>query len=177
MPAGIKKCTVAMIKEYKQTFKQGDVESRFYITVSNTLLSEKYEMRKPKSYIGIEYVKKEIPVLPPVTMIASKIKIIPIRKVKDVYKDIFDIHALLKFGDSRVKESDIVDVLTKSGSKIKKSELFQKFKVTSGIDGAKNAIKLPALSKEKYLNEWNPIHRHVKELVVKLLEQAKMLQC
>lgn len=176
VPDNIKKCTVAITKEYKQSFKHGEVESKFYVTISNTLDLPKHELRKPKSYIGIEYVKEKIPVLPPAPIIASKVRIIPIRKVKDLYKDIFDVYALLKLGDCSVQKSDIVEILSKNQFKIKKFDLLEKLKAASGIDGAKNAIKLSSSAKDAYLSEWDSIHDYVKALTLEVLEKANMLE-
>jgi hypothetical protein len=132
-------------------------------------------MRKPKSYIGIEYVKEEVPVLSPALIIAGKIMIIPHRKVKDMYKDIFDIYALLNSSDVSVNESEIVTALVATDSRIMKSELFQKFKETSDAGNARNAIKLPSESRSTYLKDWNSINAFVKKEALTVLEIAGML--
>lgn len=74
IPTDMKRCTVALLKRYSQSFSAGDVEPEFYVTISNTLPSIKYEWRKPKSYIGIEYVKEQVPILSPELIIAGKIR-------------------------------------------------------------------------------------------------------
>ncbi len=172
VPADLKRCTVALLKRYRQSFKSGDVDPEFYVSISNTLASSKYEMRKPKSYIGIEYVKQEVPILSPAVIIASKIRIIPYRKIKDLYKDIFDIYALLKLSDSSVDESDIASALPASESSVRKTDLFSKFKETSDAGNARNAIKLPSESRRKYLEDWKSINSFVKREVLRILERA-----
>jgi predicted nucleotidyltransferase component of viral defense system len=175
VPAELKKCTVALLKRYSQSFKSGDVDPEFYVTISNTLASSRYEMRKPKSYIGIEYVKEEVPVLPPALIIASKIRIIPHRKVKDLYKDIFDMYALLKLSDMPVDEAEIVAALSASGSRVRKPELFQRFKETSDAGNARNAIKLPSESRRNYLEDWKSVNSFVKKEALTVLERAGIL--
>jgi len=175
VPADLKKCTVALLKRYDQSFKSGEVDPEFYLTISNTLPSNRYEMRKPKSYIGIEYVKEEVPVLPPSLIIASKIRIIQHRKIKDLYKDIFDIYALLKLSDVSVDESEIVAALSVNGSRVRRPGLFQRFKETSDAGNARNAIKLPAESRRSYLEDWESINSFVKKEALTVLERAGML--
>ena len=175
VPADLKKCTVALLKRYSQSFKSGAISQEFYVTISNTLDLGRYEMRKPKSYIGIEYVKEEVPVLPPALIIASKIRIIPHRKIKDLYKDIFDIFALLKLSDLSVDEAEIVAALSATGSRVRKPELFQKFKETSDAGNARNAIKLPSESRRNYLEDWNSVNSFVKQEALTVLERAGML--
>jgi len=175
IPASLKRCTVAFLKQYRQSFKSGDVNPEFYVTVSNTLAFDRYEMRRPKSYIGIEYVKREVPVLPPALIIASKIRIIPQRKIKDLYKDVFDIFALLKRADTAADEAEVVAALSAMNSRIKRYELFQKFKETSDADNARNAIKLPSESRRSFLEDWSSINTFVKEWALTVLERAGML--
>ena len=98
---------------------------------------------KPKSYISANYVKGEIPVLPAPHIIAGKMQIIPHRPVKDLYKDIFDIYALMKLSDARVTRQELVASLKVARLKLTPNVLYEPFKETSGADGAKNAIKLP----------------------------------
>ncbi len=175
VPDELKKCTLALLKRYRQSFKTGNVDPEFYVTISNTLAFGKYEMRKPKSYIGIEYVKEEVPVLSPALIIASKIRIIRHRKVKDMYKDIFDIYALFNSSDISVDEAEIVNALAATGSSVRKPELFQKFRETSDAGNARNAIKLPSESRSSYLKNWNAINAFVKKKALTVLERARML--
>lgn len=175
IPANAHKCTAALLKGYKQSFKAGDVDSEFYVTISNTLKFEKYEMRKPKSYIGIEYVKGEIPVLSAALIIAGKIRIIPHRKLKDRYKDVFDIYALLNLSDASVDESDIIIPLSSSGSRIRRSAIFEKFKETSDSGNARNAIRLPSESRQAYLANWKDINSFVMEETFRVLGSAGIL--
>ena len=175
VPAELKKCTLALLNRYDQSFKSGEVGSEFYLTISNTLASGRYEMRKPKSYIGIEYVKQEVPVLHPSLIIARKIRILTHRKIKDRYKDIFDIYALLKLSDLSVDESEIVAALSVGGSRVQRPELFESFKETSDAGNARNAIKLPAESRRKYLEDWGSINSFVKREALTVLERAGML--
>ncbi|HVC27569.1 MAG TPA: nucleotidyl transferase AbiEii/AbiGii toxin family protein [Nitrososphaerales archaeon] len=175
VPAELKRCTVALLKRYIQSFKSGDVDPEFYVTVSNTLAFGKYEMRKPKSYIGVEYVKEEVPVLSPALIIASKVRIIPHRKVKDLYKDVFDIYALFNSSDISVDDSEIIAALSATGSRVRKPELFQRFKETSDPRNARNAIKLPSESRRSYLEDWKSMNAFVKKKAITVLEGAGML--
>jgi predicted nucleotidyltransferase component of viral defense system len=175
VPAGMKKGTVALLERYRQSFRSGDVDPEFYVTISNTLAFGRFEMRRPKSYIGIEYVRNEVPVLPPALIVASKIRVIPYRKVKDLYKDIFDIFALLKLADSTVDGAEVVAALSATNSRVKKHDLFEKFKETSDASNAKSAIKLPSESRRSYLGDWSSINSFVKDWVLVVLERAGML--
>jgi predicted nucleotidyltransferase component of viral defense system len=175
VPADLKKCTVALLKRYQQSFKSGDVTPEFYVTISNTFAFDTYEMRKPRSYIGIEYVKEDVPVLPPALIVASKIRIIPNRKIKDLYKDIFDIFALLRLSGLSVREGEIVARLREIGSRVRKSEVFEKFTETSDAGNARSAIKLPSESRRSYLKDWDSMHSFVKKVVLRVLQRAKVL--
>ncbi len=172
VPAGLEKCTVALIKHYQQSFSLVSVEPEFYVTMSNTLSSVRYELRKPKSYIGIEYVKEKVPILTPALIIASKIRSIRTRKLKDLYKDIFDIYALLKLSDASVNDAEVVSALSVPKTQMQKAEIYQKFKESSDKDNAKNAIKLPKESRQKYLTEWKHINSFVRDKTFGLLESA-----
>lgn len=175
IPRGLNKCTAAFVKKYNQAFQQADVGSEFYVTISNISPITKYEMRTPKSYIGTEYVKAKIPVLPATEIIAGKIQIIPHRRVKDLYKDIFDVYCLLKLGDAPIAESEIVDSLSKGSSKIARSRLFDRFKETSSASNARSAIKLPASSRDRYLRDWISMNPFVRNETIRFLKSARML--
>ena len=175
VPAGLKRCTVALLKRYDQSFRSGDVEPEFYVTISNTLSSIKYELRKPKSYIGIDYVKEEVPILSPALLIAGKIRIIPYRKIKDLYKDIFDIYALLKLSDSSIDESEITSALSRARAMVRKADLFNRFKETSNVGNARNAIKLPSESRRRYLDDWRSVNSFVRKEALTILERARAL--
>lgn len=176
VPADLKRCTVALLKRYHQSFRSGDVDPEFYVTISNTLSSMKCEWRRPKSYIGIDYVEKEVPVLSPELLIAGKIRIIPHRKVKDLYKDIFDIYTLFNLSDSSVEESKIISTLSTARLGVRKTVLFSRFKETSDPSNARNAIKLPKESRLKYLGDWKIINSFVKQKVLTILQQARALE-
>ncbi len=175
VPAGLEKCTVALTKQYHQSFSLASVEPEFYVTISNTLSTVRYELRKPKSYIGIEYVKEKIPILAPALIIASKIRAIPTRKLKDLYKDIFDIFALFELGDASFKDTEVVSALSVSNTQLKRGEIYQKFKESSDKNNAKNAIKLPKESREEYLKKWKHINFFVRNKTLSLLERAAAL--
>jgi predicted nucleotidyltransferase component of viral defense system len=174
-PKSLKKCTIALTKHYKHHFSYFDVQPEFYVTVSNTMLVGRKELRKPKSYIKIQYVKEAVPVLSPGTIITSKILALPTRKLKDFYKDIFDIYALFKWGEVSVDEKEIDQRLSKSGYKIERTEVFTKFKLSSDQANARNAIKLPTVSRSKYLNDWASINEFVKSKVMERLERSRIL--
>lgn len=163
VPEDLKRCTVAFTRSYSQSFKLGDVPSEFYITVTNVQPPESFEMRRPKSYISADYVKGEIPILDATRIVSSKMQIIPFRPVKDLYKDIFDIYALMRLSDTKVSEEGLVESLREARLKLGSSKLYERFKQTSGVDGAKNAIKLPRGARRSYLEDWTTIHDFVKD--------------
>ncbi len=175
VPADLRRGTVALTKRYSQSFRSGEVEPEFYVTISNTLPSIRYEMRKPKSYIGFEYIRGEVPVLSPAQIIASKIRIITHRKTKDLYKDVFDIYALFKFSDSSVDQSEVVAAFSATASTSRKSDLFKRFKETSDVGNARNAIRLPLVSKQKYLGDWKSINYFVRQEALTIVERAGAL--
>ncbi len=175
VPTDLRQCTVALVRSYHQSFKLGDVPPEFSITVTNTHPPKSFEMRKPKSYISVDYVKGEIPVLPASQIIAGKMQIIPHRPVKDLYKDIFDIYALTKLSDARVTRPELVASLKEARVKLTPSILYERFKETSGADGAKNAIKLPKEARRTYLDNWDGIYAFVKEETFAVMKAAGCL--
>ncbi len=174
-PANIKKCTLAFAREYRQAFKHGEVEPKFYVTVSNTSSIATWESKKPKSYIGIDYVKQPVPVLSPIALVTGKILALPTRKTKDVYKDVFDIYALFNWGDTEVDEGKLEEELSKTGSKIGEKDIQKKFKVTSNEANARSAIKLPSESRKRYLADWKSINIFVRNKTLKLLTDSDVL--
>ncbi|MCL4517775.1 MAG: nucleotidyl transferase AbiEii/AbiGii toxin family protein [Thaumarchaeota archaeon] len=176
LPKDLTKCTLALTKRYTQAFKFGDMPSEFYVTICNTYRLDKLEMRRPKSYIGFEYVKKEIPVLPAAQIIAGKIMIIPRRTVKDLYKDIFDVYCLMKHSGLSIERSEIVAAMLGSRIRMQRSEIYEKFKETSSASNARNAIKLPSGSKADYLKDWGSINSFVKNEALALLGSAKLVK-
>jgi predicted nucleotidyltransferase component of viral defense system len=171
----VKKCTVAFVKKYNQSFKLGEVAPEFYLTVSNTLAFNTFHTRKPKSFIGVEYVKGEVPVLQPAVIIAEKVRIIPHRKTKDLYKDIFDIYALFNLSDTEIRDSQIVTMLAATGLKVSRYQLLSRFKETSDPSNARNAIKLPTHSRMSYLKDWCGINSFVRDKVLDFSRAAGML--
>ena len=176
IPSKVEKCTIALIKRYRQAFGLGGLDPEFYVTISNTFPSIKWDLRKPKSYIGIDYVKEVIPILSPNLIIASKIRALPTRKIKDFYKDIFDIHALFDLSDVGVDETEITSALSAPRLMIQKSEVYDKFRETSSEENAKTAIRLPRESKNKYLADWKHTNSAVKEMTLRVLEKVGALQ-
>ncbi len=172
VPADVEKCTIALTKHYRQSFSVAGMDPEFYVTVSNTLTRVRYELRKPRSYIGIEYVKESIPILSPELIISSKIRAIGTRKVKDFYKDVFDIYALLKLSDALVDEAAIVSALSTPRLRIRRANVYSKFKESSDEDNARNAIKLPTESRKKYLMKWKHMNSLVREMTLSVLEKA-----
>lgn len=173
--ADVKKCTIALTKHYRQSFSLTGVDPEFYVTISNTFTPIRCELRKPRSYIGIEYVKETIPILSPDLIIASKIRAISTRKIKDFYKDVFDIYALLKLSDTLVNEAAIVSALSTPRLRIRRADVFDKFKESSDEDNARNAIKLPTESRKTYLKKWKHMNSLVKEMTLGVLERAGAL--
>ncbi len=173
VPTSLEKCTAALTKHYQQSFSLAGVQSEFYVTVTNTLAPVRYELRRPKSYIGIEYVREKIPILNPALIIANKIRAIRTRKLKDLYKDIFDIYALFELGDASFDDKEVVSALSGRETQVKRAEIYQKFKEASDKDNAKNAIKLPRQSREEYLTKWKHINSFAKDKTLALLERAR----
>lgn len=174
-PSDVKKCTIAFTKSYSQSFRYYDVPPEFYVTVSNTIDIGEMKHKKPKSYIPIEYVKGLIPVLSPATIIASKIVALPVRKIKDFYKDVFDIYALFNKSEDPVNEEDLVQRLSNSGAKIAEAEVRGKFKQSSDRNNARNAIKLPSTSRDKYLGDWNSMNTFVRNKALEHLQSSGIL--
>jgi len=163
------------LKKYNQSFKLGEVAPEFYLTVSNTLAFNTFHTRKPKSFIGVEYVKCEVPVLQPAVIIAEKVRIIPHRKTKDLYKDIFDIYALFNLSGTEIRDSQIVTMLAATGLKVSRYQLLSRFKETSDPSNARNAIKLPTHSRTSYLKDWCGINSFVRDKVLDFSRAAGML--
>jgi predicted nucleotidyltransferase component of viral defense system len=176
VPTSLEKCTAALTKHYQQSFSLAGVESEFSVTVTNTLTPVRHELRKPKSYIGIEYVKEKIPILAPALIIASKIRAVRTRKLKDLYKDIFDIYALFKLSDASFDDKQIISALSDPTMQLKKAEIYGKFKESSDKDNARSAIKLPKESRQKYLKDWKYINSFVKNKTLALLDRAGALR-
>jgi predicted nucleotidyltransferase component of viral defense system len=172
IPAGFFKGTLAFTRTYQQQFKLGAVPPEFYVTVCNDLKIEGIEMRRPRSYIPIDYVKEDVPVLPAEVIIASKIRILNTRQVKDLYKDLFDIHAL--YENFSVKDDLVVNSLKQFAPKISEHEVHERIKHASHVDEARRAIKLPK-NGSAILNNWKEVTTHLRTKVITLLKDASCL--
>ncbi len=175
-PDSLKRGTIAFTKEYHQAFQGSEVDPKFFVTICNSIAPVTFEPRKPKSYIGIEYVKGEIPILSPELIIAGKILALQHRKIKDFYKDVFDIHALLKLSGTTVHIDKVIGPLATSNLIFTENEVHDKFKESSNYDNARNAIKLPSQSREKYLKDWGTINSFVKGWTIGVLTKAGVLK-
>ncbi len=175
LPSQIKKGTIAFTKSYSQAFRSAEIPSEFYVTVSNVAKLRIVKLRQPKSYIGTDYVKAAIPILSPETIMAGKMAIIQIRRIKDLYKDIFDIYAMFNSSDERVDEQELVESLSKTGHEIAESIVRKRFRESSGRENALNAIKLPTESRHEYLQSWKSINTYVRNKTLESLTRAGIL--
>jgi len=130
-------------------------------------------MRRPRSYIPIDYVKADIPVLEAEVIIASKIKILPVRQVKDLYKDLFDIHAL--YTNSSVSDARVVSSLRQVAPRISEYVVHERIKHASHVDEAKRAIKLPK-NGGAILKDWKAITTNLRLKIIGLLKDASCLK-
>jgi hypothetical protein len=172
IPAGFSNGTLAFTRSYQQQFKLGAVPPEFYVTVCNDLKIQEIQMRRPKSYIPIDYVKDDVPVLLAEVIIASKIKILNIRQVKDLYKDLFDIYAL--YGNSSINDDLVVNSLKEFAPRMSEHEVHERIKHASHVDEAKRAIKLPKNGSE-ILDNWKEVTTNLRTKVISLLKNASRL--
>jgi predicted nucleotidyltransferase component of viral defense system len=172
LPSGFENGTVALTRNYEQHFKLTSVPPEFYVTVSNDHLTESFVMKRPKSYIPIEYVKADIPILPPEVIIASKIRALTVRSVKDVYKDLFDIHALYK--NERISDKRVMHSLQQFGPKLSEYEVYEAIKCASHEDEAKRAVKIPQEGMS-ILKDWKNTTKLLRAKILMLLKGASCL--
>lgn len=174
LPIGLKRATIALSRTYRQSFKIASVPPEFYVTVDNLRRIDATVKRRPRSYIPIEYVKEDIPVLPAETIIASKIAIIQIRPTKDLYKDLFDIHALCNKSDYPVTDGKIAEHLRAFSPKIPDRAIHERIKGASDESEARRAVKLP---KEGWqlLGGWKETTQSLRWKIVALLKEANCL--
>ncbi len=172
LPEHFRRGTMALTGKYVQHFKIGGVLPEFYATVSNELVIESFVMRRPMSYLPIDYVKEELPILPAEVIIASKIRIISVRPTKDVYKDLFDIHALYKY--QRISDEKVIESLRRFGPKISKYEILNRIRTASHEKEAKRAVKLPA-DGLNILENWGTTTKELRTKIISLLEEAACL--
>ena len=62
-----------------------------------------------------------------------------------------------------------------SRARVRKADLFNRFKETSDVANARNAIKLPSESRRKYLDAWKSINSFVKQEALTILDKARAL--
>ena len=173
LPEGFSKGTLAFTRSYLQQFKIGAVPPVFYVTVCNDLKINGIEMRRPRSYIPIDYVKGDVPVLQAEVIIASKIRILTVRQVKDLYKDLFDIYAL--YSNSSVNDDRVVSSLKQFTPRISEHEVHERIKHASHVDEAKRAIKLPK-NGSSILKDWKAITANLRSKIISLLKDASCLK-
>lgn len=173
LPEGFSKGTLAFTGHYQQQFKLASVPPVFYVTVSNDLKIGEVEMKRPRSYIPIDYVKGDVPVLQAEVIIASKIRILTVRAVKDLYKDLFDIYAL--YANSSVNDDRVVNSLKQFAPRMSEHEIHDRIKHASHEDEAKRAIKLP-MSGGAALKDWKEITANLRVKIISLLKDASCLK-
>ncbi len=173
LPESFSKGTLGFTGHYQQQFKLASVPPVFYITVCNDLKIEAVEMKRPRSYIPIDYVKGDVPVLQAEVIIASKIRILTVRPVKDLYKDLFDIYAL--YANSSVNDDRVVNSLKQFAPRMSEHEVHERIKHASHEDEAKRAIKLP-MSGGGLLKNWKEITANLRVKIIGLLKDASCLK-
>lgn len=172
-PSNFSRGTLAFTRHYMQQFKLASVPPEFYVTVCNDYEIDSVEMKRPRSYIPIEYVSGDLPVVPAEIIIASKVSIITVRPAKDLYKDLFDIHAL--YTNCDINHERVVMSLKRFGPRMSEYQVHDRIKHASHEDEAKRAIKLPK-NGNALLKDWKTITVNLRTKIISLLKEASCLQ-
>ena len=172
LPKDFERGTIALTGKYIQHFKIGGALPEFYVTVTNEHVIDSFVMRRPMSYIQASFVKDELPFLPAEVLIASKVRIIEVRPTKDLYKDLFDIHALYKH--QKINDEKVIESLRKFGPKVSKYRILERIKGASHENEVRRAVKLPKDGLD-ILDNWSATTKELRAKIVSLLGEASCL--